>query len=61
MACRLAHAHVIVNEITWHSICKPPNSRETFLVAGEANLTGAIVLGLKVVIVVSGAIQNDQK
>jgi hypothetical protein len=44
MACGLAH--VIVNEITWHSICKPPNGRGTFLVRGEANLTGAIVLGL---------------
>jgi hypothetical protein len=22
MTCGLAHANVIVNEITWHSICK---------------------------------------
>jgi hypothetical protein len=59
MACGLAHAHVIVNEITWHSICKLPNSRGTFLVRGEANLTRAIVLGLKEVIVVSHTIEND--
>jgi hypothetical protein len=61
MACGLSHAHVIINEITWHSICKLPNDRGTFLVGGEANLTGAIMLGLEVVIVVSDTIENDQK
>jgi hypothetical protein len=30
MACGLAHAHVIINEITYHSICKLPNGRGTF-------------------------------
>jgi hypothetical protein len=58
MARGLAHADVIINEITWHSICKLPNDRKTFLVRGEANLIGAIVLGLKVVIVVSHTIEN---
>jgi hypothetical protein len=53
MACGLAHAHVIANEIVL--------GRGTFLVRGEANLTGAIVLGLEVAIVVSDAIENDQK
>jgi hypothetical protein len=61
MACGLAHANVIVNEIIWHSICKLPNGRRTFLVREEADLTGAIILGLEVVIVVSDAIENDQK
>jgi hypothetical protein len=61
MSCGLAHAYVIVNKITWHSICKLPNGRGTFLVRGEADLTGAIILGLEVVIVVSDAIENDQK
>jgi hypothetical protein len=37
------------------------NVRGTFLVRGATNLTGAIVLGLQVVIVVSHAIENDQK
>jgi hypothetical protein len=50
MACGLAHANVIINEITWHSICKLSNGRGTFLVRGEADLTGAIILGLEVVI-----------
>jgi hypothetical protein len=59
MACGLAHAHVIVNEITWHSICKLSNGRRTFLVGGEVNLTGAIVLGIEVVIIVFDAIEND--
>jgi hypothetical protein len=61
MACGLAHAYVIVNKITWHSIRKLPNGRRTFLVRGEADITGAIILGLEVVIVVSNAIENDQK
>jgi hypothetical protein len=61
MACGLAQAHVIVNEITWHSICKLSNGCGTFLVRGEANITSAIVLGLELVIVVSDAIENDQK
>jgi hypothetical protein len=60
MACGLMHANVIVNEITWHSICKLPNNHGTFLVRGEADLTGAIIIGLEVVIVVSDAIKNDQ-
>jgi hypothetical protein len=30
MACGLAHAHVIINEITYHSICKLSNGRGTF-------------------------------
>jgi hypothetical protein len=61
MACGLAYANVIVNEITWYSTCKLPNGRGTFLVRGEADLTGAIILGLEVVIVVTDAIENDQK
>jgi hypothetical protein len=61
MACGLAYAYVIVNEITWQSICKLPNGRGTFLVRRKADLTGAIILGLEVVIVVSDAIENDQK
>jgi hypothetical protein len=61
MACGLAHAHVIVNEITWHSICKLSNGRGAFQVRGEANLTVAIILGLELVIIVSDTIENDQK
>jgi hypothetical protein len=61
MACGLSHANVIINEITWHSICKLSNGRGTFLVRGEADLTGAIIFALKVVIIVSDAIENDQK
>jgi hypothetical protein len=61
MACELAHAHVIVNEIIWHSICKLPNGSGTFLVRGEADLTGANILDIEVVIIVSDAIENDQK
>jgi hypothetical protein len=61
MVCGLAHAHIIVNEITWHSICNLPNVRRTCLVRGEANLTGAIVLGFELVIIVPHAIENDQK
>jgi hypothetical protein len=61
MACGLAHAHLIFNEITWHSICKLPNGRGIFLVRGEADLTGAILLDLEVVIIVPHTIENDQE
>jgi hypothetical protein len=32
--CELTHAQVLINEITWYSICKLPNGRGTFLVRG---------------------------
>src|SRR4051812_10188790 len=51
MACGLAHAHVIVEEVIGDSICKLSNGSRIFLVRGETNLTGAIVLGLEVAIV----------
>jgi hypothetical protein len=38
---------------------KLPNGRGTFLVRGEVNLTGAIVLGLEVVIILPHTIEND--
>jgi hypothetical protein len=47
MACGLAHAHVVVNEITWYSICNLSNGHKTFLIIGDANLTGTVVLGLE--------------
>jgi hypothetical protein len=38
---------------------KLPNGHRTFLVRGEVNLTGAIVLGLEVVIILPHTIEND--
>jgi hypothetical protein len=59
--CGIAHAHIDINEITWYSICKLPNGHGTFLVRGEANLTGTIILSLEVVILIPHAIENHQE
>jgi hypothetical protein len=61
MTCGLTHSHVVANEVTRYSISKLPNGRGTFLVRGEANLTGTVIFVLKVIDVIPHAIENQQE